>query len=316
MDDYNERANRQAAARARLEQKMKWIRNLAIVCIFLLIVAFASTYRIDTGEAGILTKWNGEKLPVTGVGYKLKLPFVEDIRTYSVVNNAIYFPADYKQLEAKWVADKQSGSICFDVNTPDNKVVDTCGMVIYRIVDIVQYAVMNVNPQEQLQAEVNSQFFKVLQANAYESDILIHNQQVVDTEILRQLNVGDLPKRYGVEFYQAELIRPTFTQEALMASAKKQATILLAEGEKEAAVLKANATRTIADAEDYKANKMANYQPWVLQYNSDIELIKVLGDKDRKDATIYVRTAGNGNRVTLPAPQQVSGPSITPTTSN
>ena len=34
--------------------------------------------------------------------------------------------------------------------------------------------------------------------------------------------------------------------------------------------------------------------PWVLNYNSQIELWKVLSDKERKDATIYVIQPGAG----------------------
>jgi hypothetical protein len=83
--------------------------------------------------------------------------------------------------------------------------------------------------------------------------------------------------------------------------------ISIAEGEFEASALKGNATRTIADAEAYKAEKLKNFPDYVLNYNSNIELYKVLADKEIPNTKLYVlqpsNIAGQQPSVVLPSQQ-------------
>jgi hypothetical protein len=125
MDTYEKRME----AQERLQEKIKVVGKIAAGIFILFILVVISQYRVDTGEAAILTTWRGEKLPVTGLGYHTQYPFIESTKIYTVVNNAIYFPQDLKALQANFQPDAQSGSICYDINTLDNKVVDTCGII-------------------------------------------------------------------------------------------------------------------------------------------------------------------------------------------
>jgi hypothetical protein len=256
----------------------------------------------------VLTKISGDKIAITEHGWYWLIPGLEGYDKYSIVNNALYFPEDLVQLEANFQGDKQTGSIGYDIKTSDNKVVDTGGMVQFVVVDLVQFGVMNTRPMEQLQKTVNGEFFKILQSKEQTSDIIINDQGVSEDKILNGLQTSGIQEQYGVKFTRVQLIRPTFTKEALDALATKQATISLSEGESAAAEKKANATKTIADAENYKANLLKNYPAYVLNYNSQIELWKVLSDKERKDATVYViqpGAGGDGNSpsVVLPSPK-------------
>lgn len=277
---------------------------LKAAIVIILLVAFVwlvGQYKIEKGEGVILTKLNGDKVALTEPGWYWRILGMEGYDKYSIVNNALYFPEDLVQLEEKFQSDKQTGSIGYDIKTSDNKVVDTGGMVQFEIVDLIQFGVMNTRPMEQLQKTVNGEFFKILQSREQTSDIIINDQGVSEEKILNGLKTSGIEQQYGVKFTRVQLIRPTFTKEALEALARKQAMISTAEGELAAAEKKANATRTIADAEDYKANKLKGYPAWVLDYNAQIELYKVLGDKDRKDATIYVIQPGGGGSGSSPS---------------
>jgi hypothetical protein len=284
---------------------------LKIVIIIVVLISFGwltGQYKIEKGEGVILTKLNGDKVAITTPGWYWHIIGLESYDKYSIVNNALYFPEDLVQLEQKFQGDKQTGSIGYDIKTSDNKVVDTGGMVQFVVVDLVQFGVMNTRPMEQLQKTVNGEFFKILQSRDQTSDIIINDQGISEDKILNGLKTSGIQEQYGVKFTRVQLIRPTFTKDALDALATKQATISLSEGESAAAEKKANATRTIADAENYKANLLKNYPSWVLNYNSQIELWKVLGDKERKDATVYViqpGVGGDGNSpsVVLPSPK-------------
>lgn len=263
-------------------------------------------YKIEKGEGVILTKFSGDKVAITSPGWYWRMPGLESYDKYSIVNNALYFPEDLVALEQKFQGDKQTGSIGYDIKTSDNKVVDTGGMVQFEVVDLIQFGVMNTRPMEQLQKTVNGEFFKILQSKDQTSDIIINDQGISEDKILNGLKTSGIQEQYGVKFTRVQLIRPTFTKEALGALATKQAMISTSEGELAAAEKKANATRTIADAENYKANLLKNYPSWVLSYNSQIELWKVLGDKERKDATVYViqpGAGGNGESPSIVLPQ-------------
>lgn len=277
---------------------------LLIVVVFLIWVI--GQYKIEKGEGVILTKLDGDKVAIMDIGWRWRIPGLEGFDKYSIVNNRLYFPSDLIALEEKFQGDFQTGSIGYDIKTSDNKIVDTGGMVQFTIVDLVQFGVMNTNPMEQLQKTVDGEFFKILQSKDQTSDSIINDQGSAEDAILKGLQTSGIQEQYGVKFTKVQLIRPTYTKEALEALSKKQAMISVAEGEYDAASKKANATRTIADAEDYKANLLKNYPSWVLDYNSQIELWKVLADKDRKDATIYVLQPGSGNggsSVVLPQPK-------------
>lgn len=284
---------------------------LKIVIVIVVLIAFGwlvGQYKIEKGEGVILTKLDGDKVAIITPGWYWRIPGLEDYDKYSIVNNALYFPEDLVQLEQNFQGDKQTGSIGYDIKTSDSKVVDTGGMVQFVVVDLVQFGVMNTRPMEQLQKTVNGEFFKILQSKEQTSDIIINDQGISEDKILDGLKTSGIQEQYGVKFTRVQLIRPTFTKEALNKLSIKQGMISVAEGELAAAQLKANATRTIADAENYKANLLKNYPAWVLDYSSQIELWKVLDNKDRKDATVYViqpGSSGDGNSpsVVLPSPK-------------
>lgn len=284
------------------------LKAIVVIVVFVAFVWLIGQYKIEKGEGVVLTKINGDKVAIIEHGWYWRLPGLESYDKYSIVNNALYFPEDLVALEQAFKGDKQTGSIGYDIKTSDNKVVDTGGMVQFVVVDLIQFGVMNTRPIEQLQKTVNGEFFKILQSKEQTSDIIINDQGISEDKILRGLQTSGIQEQYGVKFTRIQLIRPTFTKIALDALATKQAMISTAEGELAASEKKASATRTIADAENYKANMLKNYPAWVLNYNSQIELWKVLSDKERKDATVYViqpGAGGDGNSpsVVLPSPK-------------
>lgn len=253
------------------------VKVLGIMIVIGIILG--SVYRIETGKGAILTEVSGQKVPITSVGWHVKVPLLTSLDMYSTVNNRIYFPSDLIQIESKWEADKVSGSLGLDIKTSDNKVVDTGGMVQYTIVDLVQYGVMNTNPTEQLQKTIDGEFFKVLQSKDITSDTIINSQGIVENNILNGLKSTTIEQQYGIKFTTIQLIRPTYTKDVLDALAKKQSLITTSEGELISASNKADATLRIASAEQKKAELLKSYPPEVLEYMAKIELYKTLQDK-------------------------------------
>ncbi len=254
------------------------IRDIVIVFVMLILVSDAP-YRIETGKGAILTEVSGQKVPITSVGWHVKVPLLTSLDMYSTVNNRIYFPSDLIEIESKWEADKVSGSLGLDIKTSDNKVVDTGGMVQYTIIDLVQYGVMNTNPTEQLQKTIDGEFFKVLQSKDITSDTIINSQGIVENNILTGLKSTTIEQQYGIKFTTVQLIRPTYTKDVLNALAQKQSDITISEGQLIAAANKADATLRIASAEQQKAELLKSYPPEVLEYMAKIELYKTLQDK-------------------------------------
>ncbi len=254
------------------------IRDIVIVFVMLILVSNAP-YRIETGKGAILTEVSGQKVPITSVGWHVKVPLLTSLDMYSTVNNRIYFPSDLIEIESKWEADKVSGSLGLDIKTSDNKVVDTGGMVQYTIIDLVQYGVMNTNPTEQLQKTIDGEFFKVLQSKDITSDTIINSQGIVENNILTGLKSTTIEQQYGIKFTTVQLIRPTYTKDVLNALAQKQSDITISEGQLIAAANKADATLRIASAEQQKAELLKSYPPEVLEYMAKIELYKTLQDK-------------------------------------
>ena len=97
---------------------------LIVILVILVIGWLLGSYRVDQGQGGILTTSGGAKVPIQDYGWKWRMPFLTDFEKWSLVNNNIYFPADYLILEQKFQGDSQAGAIGYDIKTTDDKVID------------------------------------------------------------------------------------------------------------------------------------------------------------------------------------------------
>lgn len=254
------------------------IGGILILIVAIIVIGvigwFMGSYRIDTGEGAILTEFSGNKVSIIDVGWKFRTPLMTDLQKYSIVNNNIYFPADYLELENKFKGDSQAGAIGFDIKTTDDKVVDTGAVMSYEIVDLIQFGVMNTHPIEQLQKAFDSVTFNYLQAQSSEK---ITNQiQVVNEEGLKQLKESIIEKQFGIKINSFSLLRPTFTKIALDALAEKQAIQAKSEGELNAAKNRAEAIETIAKAQKNQADILKNVPQEQLDFNAKLALYDTL----------------------------------------
>jgi regulator of protease activity HflC (stomatin/prohibitin superfamily) len=250
------------------------IVGVIIVLLTLISIPFGTFYRIDTGKGGILTNWDGSKVAITGVGWHLRTPFLTDIQISSIVNNNIYFPEDYLDLEAKFQADNQAGAIGFDIKTTDDKVVDTGAVMAYEITDLFQFGVKNTNPQQQLQKEFDAVVFNYLQSQS--SDNITSHVTQINDDLLQKLRQSDLEKQFGIKINSMSLLRPTFTKVALDALAEKQAIQAKSEGDLNAAKNQALAIETIAQAQKNQADILKNIPQEQLDFNAKLALYNTL----------------------------------------
>jgi hypothetical protein len=238
------------------------------------IVTLLGVYRIDTGQGAILTDSNGNKVPIIDVGWHTRMPLLTDVSKYSIVNNNIYFPADYLNLETTFTGDKQTGSIGIDIKTTDDKVIDTGAVMSFEIVDLIQFGVKNTNPQEQLQKAYDAIIFNYLQSQA--SEKITTEITTVNEELLQKLKGSKIEEQFGIKINSVSLLRPTFTKIALDALAEKQAIQAKSEGELNAAKNRAAAIETIAQAQKNQADILKNVPQEQLDFNAKLALYDTL----------------------------------------
>lgn len=254
------------------EEGIAIVAVLVIVVIIAAVIATLSNgiYRIDTGEGAIYTDFSGVKEPITKVGWGLKFPLFTDIQKKAIVNNNLYFPSDYIQLESDFKPDSQTGSIGIDIKTTDDKVVDTGVLMKYQIVDLYQYGVMNVRPEEQLQKDFDATVFNYLQT--LDSNTIINDIGTVNVALLERVHTSNIEEQFGVKVTEVSLLRPTYTQIALRAMSEKQALQAVAEGKLNAAKSEALAIETIAEAMKNQSDILANIPPNQLDFNAKMTL--------------------------------------------
>lgn len=254
------------------------ITGLVVLVIFILFIivmaALLGSYRIETGTGAIITEVNGNKVPMTDVGWHTRTPLLTDVEKYSVVNNNIYFPSDYLKLESGFTGDKQTGSIGIDIKTTDDKVIDTGAVMSFEIVDLIQFGVKNTNPQEQLQKAYDAIVFNYLQSQA--SDKITTEITIVNEELFQKLKGSKIQEQFGIKINSVSLLRPTFTKIALDALAEKQAIQAKSEGELNAAKNRAAAIETIAQAQKNQADILKNVPQEQLDFNAKLALYDTL----------------------------------------
>ncbi len=243
--------------------------RIALVLAIVVMIIFG-VYRIDTGEGAIFTGVNGVKEPITKVGWGLKFPIFTDLQKKTIVNNNLYFPSDYIKLEADFKGDTQTGSIGIDIKTTDDKVVDTGVLMKYQIVDLYQYGVMNVRPEEQLQKDFDATVFNYLQT--LNSSTIINDIGTVNVALLDRVHSSNIEEQFGVKVTEVSLLRPTYTQIALKAMSEKQAIQAVAEGKLNAATSEALAIETIANAMKKQSDILANIPANQLDFNAKMTL--------------------------------------------
>ncbi len=254
------------------------IGGIVVVVLFVLfiivIAVLLGSYRIETGTGAIITEVSGNKVPMTDVGWHTRTPLLTDVEKYSVVNNNIYFPADYLELEYKFKGDTQAGAIGFDIKTTDDKVVDTGAVMAFEIVDLIQFGVKNTNPQEQLQKAYDSLVFNYLQSQS--SDKITTQITSINAELYQKLKESKIEEQFGIKVNSVSLLRPTFTKIALDALAEKQAIQAKSEGELNAAKNRAEAIETIAKAQKSQADILKNVPQEQLDFNAKLALYDTL----------------------------------------
>lgn len=243
---------------------------IVIIIIVGAIGWFLGSYRIDTGQGAILTTAGGEKIPITDTGWHSRIPLITDLDKYSVVNNNLYFPADYLELEQKFQSDAQAGAIGYDIKTTDDKVVDVGAVMSYEIVDLIQFGVKNTHPQEQMQKAFDAVTFNYLQSQS--SEKITNKIMETNAELLQSLKSSNVETQFGIKINSVSLLRPTFTKVALEALAKKQAIQAESEGKLNAAKNDAEAIETIAQAMKKQSDILSKVPENQLDFNARMTL--------------------------------------------
>lgn len=252
------------------------MKLIAMLLVLLAMVAAMPSsgclYRVNTGEAAVEISAGGDKFVETDVGWHVYMPIVGNAKKYKVVNNNMYFPSDYLQLQEKFDGDSQTGAIGMDIRATDDKVVDTSAKMTYSIDNLEQWGIYNSNSPQQMQDEMDSIIYSYLQSQP--SDRIVGDVTNVSKEIFDQLKSSQIEERYGINIRDFALLRPTYTKIALDAMSEKQAMQAKSEGAVLAAQNDAIAIKTRTDAQVYQAEQMKNVPQEILEYNLQMAQIE------------------------------------------
>ncbi len=230
--------------RARLKSLIKRIIVLLLIFVFFygsiaLVYATKTIYKVRRNYAVILETLSGERLPITDVGWHLRLPIFTRLELeVPLMNQELHLG---NSIEPKRIMSK------------GNVALWTSAMLTYRIRDLERWGIENRSPQSLLQTDFDGIVKDVMQSetiNELISDRVRIKEQIYRTLKDRPLNEGGptLEEKYGIEVISFILRDTRYGEKLAEASEEKKRRELIAEAENYAADLEASRTRKLYSA--------------------------------------------------------------------
>lgn len=210
------------------------LRRILVVCLLLglaygLIAGIYATktiFKVKKNYAVVLEKLGGRREAVTDIGWHMRLPFFTRIeQEVTLMNQTMYMGG---QVEPMRIISKENVALW------------TSGLLTYRIRDLNQWAIENLNPMTLLQGDYDGIVKDILQAQPVNN--LISEREKIKDMIFqalksRPINVGgpSLEEKYGIEVVSFVLRETRFGDKLVEASEEKKRRQLIAEAENYAA---------------------------------------------------------------------------------
>ncbi len=252
-----------------------------------LIYASRTIYKVKLNYAVVLERLGGKREAVTEVGWHWRLPFFTRIeQEVPLMNQQMFLGGSPEPMR---------------IISKENVALWTSGVMTYRIRDLEQWAIENVDPLRLLQADYDGIVKDILQAQ--EVDRLVSDRERIKEEIYRALksrpiNEGGptLEEKYGIEVVSFVLRETHFGDKLVEASEEKKRRELIAEAENYAADQEASRIRKLyrAYTESIRELQRAVGRP---DGSTDVALLHFL--TQQKWATAYEKSPGGRSTVVI-----------------
>lgn len=190
------------------------------------IYATKTIFKVKKNYAVVLEKLGGKREAVTDIGWHVRLPFFTRIEQEITLMNQTMFTGG--QVEPMRIISKENVALW------------TSGLLTYRIRDLDQWAIENLDPMTLLQGDYDGIVKDILQAQPVNN--LISERNSIKDFIFqalksRPINVGgpSLEEKYGIEVVSFVLRETRFGDKLVEASEEKKRRQLIAEAENYAA---------------------------------------------------------------------------------
>lgn len=171
-------------------------------------------YQVKTGEGYILTEKSGNRVSVTKEGWYYRYPLVTGLEgPIKLFNQSIYF--DGKEEPHETIAQ-------------GDYVLNASGVTFIEIVNLYQFAVLNVNSKKMLQNKLDSIIGYHLRRA--EPDALLHSSDAIAMTIEGILKSSTIEKDFGVKIKSFNLLKTALIDKVVQANAEKQGILAKAEG--------------------------------------------------------------------------------------
>ncbi len=190
------------------------------------IYATKTIYKVKENYAVVLEKLGGKREAVTDIGWHIRLPFFTRIeQEVTLMNQTMFLGGKIEPLR---------------IISNENVALWTSGLLTYRIQDLNQWAIQNLDPMILLQGDYDGIVKDSLQAQSVNK--LISDREHIKEKIFKALKSRpineegpSLEQKYGIEIVSFVLRDTRFGDKLVEASEEKKRRELIAEAENYAA---------------------------------------------------------------------------------
>ncbi len=227
----------QAENASRLFQRAFVLRILRFALVGSLVIGFTysliagiyatkTIYKVKKNYAMVLEMLGGKREAVTDIGWHWRLPFFTRIeQEVTLMNQTMFLGGNLEPLR---------------IISKENVALWTSGLLTYRIKNLNQWAIENLDPMTLLQGDYDGIVKDILQAQSVNK--LISDREHIKEKIFkalksRPINEGgpSLEQKYGIEIVSFVLRDTRFGDKLVEASEEKKRRELIAEAENYAA---------------------------------------------------------------------------------
>jgi len=267
-----------------------------------LVYATRTIFKVKMNAAVVLERFGGKREAVTQVGWHVRLPFFTRIeQEVSLMNQHLLLGG---QPEPMRIISKESVALW------------TSAVLTYRIQNLHQWAIENLDPMNLLQGDYDGIVKDILQAQAVND--LVSARENIKEEIFtalksRPINQGGptLEQKYGIEVVSFVLKETRFGDNLVEATEEKKRRELIAEAENYAADQESSRIRKLYAAylESIQALQQALGRPdgatdvALLEFLSQQKWASAYEKKEAGQSTLVIQNTGSPAALTLPLPQ-------------
>ena len=267
------------------------------------IYATKTIFKVKENYAVVLEKLGGKREAVTDIGWHMRLPFFTRIeQEVTLMNQTMFLGGVVEPLR---------------IISKENVALWTSSLLTYRINDLNQWAIENLDPMTLLQGDYDGIVKDILQAQPVNK--LISDREEIKEMIFRALksrpiNEGgpSLEEKYGIDIVSFVLRDTRFGEKLVEASEEKKRRELIAEGENYAADQEASRIKKLYAAylegisalQDEIGQKDGSSDRDILQFLVQQKWADAYEKNQTGQNTVVIQNSGSTTPITLPLPPQ------------